>query len=647
MAQSRQTISSSSSTSPSIDGFPQLELGPELEAALAKAESLAGLLHLDTSRHGSCDSSSVPPAPLTHSTVDIEDIHSVMLSPFSMFRKKRFLSVSDLVGTVWCEVQYDYRLRSLPFLPVDKRPQVITSTSGKAIPMDKVKVQGKERILRRGEKIHKRLEREIHPEEIAVTTTTREDVWGLRFLNMLSGIQALITLGKCRELPVVGFVDDVLVMGVIDELTRQPIEDDKVHKMTTRQTSLNAYFSLSKPDREYKEKTHKVFISDSKTRASGSLPRQSDTLAGRLQVMLYKELFDGLITSKAPLAIDNSSPLPSRSGFMWSRVWEYLDLEPKSLFSDVFLSESRAIILGNGLTCGASDAKNLSDMVEVWERYVPLLGLGKGAVLSQAGMIGDKEKTGQLGCSEDRLELVYRRAIAKEGGQRKKRRKEEASHIDESPTTIERDRDISRIEADIVEDTTPQLAPQQSIKLSAPDKLNVGPSEVMNLPLTRRRRPSRRASDHSSGGRNSEAEREEDEIALAIEMSLGAFNPISGDTKTVGVGSSQATSTPSSSIVNPSQSETSNITSNKDSSAAGSVIGRSTFTHDPRLLEQHLQSVLDFWMGRREPVGVSLEETRRCGWCEFEEGCEWRLAKAEEAGARAKRRAAIRSAEGV
>ncbi len=44
---------------------------------------------------------------------DIEDLGmepavETQLSPFSEFRRKGFLSVSDLVGTVWCEVQVGY-----------------------------------------------------------------------------------------------------------------------------------------------------------------------------------------------------------------------------------------------------------------------------------------------------------------------------------------------------------------------------------------------------------------------------------------------------------------------------------------------------------------------------------------------------------
>lgn len=40
--------------------------------------------------------------------MDIEDLvldPIPALSPFEQFRKKGWLSVSDLVGTVWCEVQ--------------------------------------------------------------------------------------------------------------------------------------------------------------------------------------------------------------------------------------------------------------------------------------------------------------------------------------------------------------------------------------------------------------------------------------------------------------------------------------------------------------------------------------------------------------
>jgi hypothetical protein len=63
--------------------------------------------------------------------------------------------------------------------------------------------------------VHKALEKEIHPVEVKLSTTTREDAWGVRFLNMLASLEALIGLGTCRELPVVGFVRGIMVVGVI------------------------------------------------------------------------------------------------------------------------------------------------------------------------------------------------------------------------------------------------------------------------------------------------------------------------------------------------------------------------------------------------------------------------------------------------
>lgn len=44
----------------------------------------------------------------------------------------------------------DSRLRTLPFLPLAERPDVITATSGKQIVVDKRKRESGERIMNRG-----------------------------------------------------------------------------------------------------------------------------------------------------------------------------------------------------------------------------------------------------------------------------------------------------------------------------------------------------------------------------------------------------------------------------------------------------------------------------------------------------------------
>lgn len=47
-------------------------------------------------------------------------------------------------------------------------------------------------------------------------------------------------------------------------------------------------------------------------------------------------------------------------------------------------------------------------------------------------------------------------------------------------------------------------------------------------------------------------------------------------------------------------------------SIAGSVIGQVQFDHDQALLDSHVANVLDWWHGKREPLGVTIEEVKRC-----------------------------------
>ena len=82
-----------------------IELDADLEAVLAEAEFQrpAPIENAETS-----DTAASEHAGLAQDVMDIEDVASQpmeVLSPFQMFRGKGRLSVSDLVGTVWCEVQ--------------------------------------------------------------------------------------------------------------------------------------------------------------------------------------------------------------------------------------------------------------------------------------------------------------------------------------------------------------------------------------------------------------------------------------------------------------------------------------------------------------------------------------------------------------
>ncbi|KAL1408861.1 hypothetical protein Q8F55_005675 [Vanrija albida] len=612
-------------------------------------------------------------ASLSGGIQDIED--AIGLSPMEEFRKRGFLSVSDLVGTVWCEVQYDYRLRTLPFLPPAARPAKITTSKGTEIKVDQVKVEGKERILKRGEKIHKRLEREIHPAEVTIACESREDAWGLRLLNMVVSLETLISLGKCREMPVVGIVRGVPIMGIIDEMTRVAVDDSSPKRRTTRdasrQVSLDAFFNIAAP--RARARTHRVQVSDSKTRASGTLPRESDTLAGRLQVMLYKELVDSLLRPKPPIPDGQvgsglGSPLPTDNPSGFEVVLAHLGIDIDTPFTDVFLQQIRPVIFSNGLRFDIGTAVNLAGMIAVWTRYVELLGLGSDP------QQGD-------GVTDDTMELVYRRAgpvKSKDGSKRKKRRTrgQEARDVGagsgEAKASVltslaeEEDADLQlAIALSLQVSGAPTNTPSSSTAVVQPEVPTLSSdfnaaectaertlldthSTTQSLPATpvddrappenalpkvtipqtppRQVRRSRSPDYDQSASGGSDAEREADELAWAIELSLGATqSPEAHTSAEVPVRASQRDSRAGSHLKPSTEPEASS------GSTSGSIIGRTRFGHNRRLLATHLDSVLEYWKGTRAPRGVAPNEASRCGWCEFEDGCEWRTAKANEA----------------
>ena len=67
------------------------------------------------------------------------------------------------------------------------------------------------------------------------------------------------------------------------------------------------------------------------------------------------------------------------------------------------------------------------------------------------------------------------------------------------------------------------------------------------------------------------------------------------------------------------------------SPADGEVIGAKTLLYDSAMLQTYLADEIRWWRGEREAVGVSVEEAYKCRSCEFADGCDWRIAKIEEA----------------
>lgn len=301
--------------------------------------------------------------------------------------------------------------------------------------------------------------------------------------------------------------------------------------------------------------------------------------------MLYKELLDALLLPPRESDVSPEAILPTETPFQWGKIFSHLGLDAKSEFSDSFLVQCKPIIDGNSLRFDVVNGRTLEDMVESWYRYVDALGLGTPTA-------GKEKNTAR---TEDRLELVYRRAGAKprrkKDAERKGQRKGRRSSLTEED-------DLQRAIAASLQDARGSLK---------------GDTQTEQV---------------TSSIADGPGDQEEDELAWAVEMSLGATAETidKEEQGEVVVRASQRSTVDfqSSGSVSPPPLETQDHVTLTSGSGSGSIIGRTGFTHSPRRLAAHLASVLDWWMGKREAIGVSIEETRRCGWCEFEEGCEWR-----------------------
>ena len=62
----------------------------------------------------------------------------------------------------------------------------------------------------------------------------------------------------------------------------------------------------------------------------------------------------------------------------------------------------------------------------------------------------------------------------------------------------------------------------------------------------------------------------------------------------------------------------------------GKPFAEETVGYDGIWLEEQLRRYLGYWRGRREPVGVDVEEAWKCSNCIYSDGCSWRIKKSEE-----------------
>ncbi|KAG8708400.1 hypothetical protein FRC09_001275 [Ceratobasidium sp. 395] len=593
-----------------------IQLSPRNEPpSIASARSIVP--HIEISLESPLPSTLADsPAPTLGRDSSLSPAHTTQMSLYSQFRLSRnSLSVSDLVGPAWCELQFDYGLRGGRHLPASQRPAVLQSRTGKVIPVQKDVAAKNDVIKKGGTAVHKKLEREIRPTEIMVTTETREDKWGLKLLDMLSNIRILIDEGRCREMPVMGFIHGHFVSGVIralkDEITRI-----RVTPPSPTSPIVPGHFPSANPSSTSTTPSHTIHILDNKTRGVPSIPKPRDSYQSRLQLMLYKRLLDGLLGS--PLSPNHSSPSPSpplSTHFSFSAIWDHHSVDPSESFSARFLEESALLVLSNQLGPSATKAKCLKDLEHAWEEIAE--------ELVESRQTEDKD-----GVVSRRLKLVYR--LRERAGKLKKRPTAPSSSSSDagpssrgkSPSRDKARRGSKKLRGDS-EDVELQRAIQASLHPSPPkveNEIQEAKAEVMR----EEEKDAQVIEDASEVFMRTPGSwiSTNDELQRAIRDSLATYKSETG----------REASPPSCSLAG-SQSPGRRPKQDSDEN----IIGTVEFDHDDATLDQHLNGVLDFWHDRRAPKGVALEDTGRCTYCEFAEGCEWLEAKAAELVTRTKR----------
>lgn len=197
--------------------------------------------------------------------------------------------------------------------------------------------------MRTGSKIHQRLEDEVHT-TVPIQVQTKEDRFGLRMWNTISGLRCLRETGLTRELEVWGVIEGQVVNGVIDEVSHEcpdpdleeKLERAKAHKsggtvpLPKDQSSIaQAFAKASGADNCGDaciggiEQDRQIYIADVKTRGVRSKPTGASLRPTWMQLMLYRKLLESLSLN----TVDAET------------IFARYDLKPLEPFTEVFLYE--------------------------------------------------------------------------------------------------------------------------------------------------------------------------------------------------------------------------------------------------------------------------------------------------------------------
>ncbi|VDC02080.1 unnamed protein product [Peniophora sp. CBMAI 1063] len=572
-----------------------------------------------------------------------ERVDETGASPFARYRERRgTLSVSDLVGPSWCEVQFDYGLRQGRKKNLAERPSSFVTAAGKTITVERKVAKKNDRIQRRGSAIHKKLERELRPEDIEVTVDTETERWALKLIQMNACLDDLLTHGFCREMPVFGVLHERIVTGIIDEIASRPLSEDSARTPSTKnawpsngkhqQTSLTSYFASTShqpaPSRE-------LHLSDSKTRLAPSLPSDEDAQPARLQLMLYHRLLAQVLDPR----------------FDWAAFWTRVGVNASAPLSDTFLKQT---FLVQSVASESSDARDATESTkskkpdDVYVGFPRTLDDLVDALRPTADAV-----TGSTVNISSTLEIVYR---AQHARRRPKpwRRAQEAAEAGLRDFNENEDTDLQRAIAasladhagdmgasgmgasfDSVMPSLDAIMPPLGASLernahsAGPVQVNSHLGRTLDSALGEMAWAAQEAAVSRVGDAQvdalSQTREAEDVGARAVDYLRASAAEDEGEASAKPLLGRAAEDEAA-----ESEHSEDDVVAEDTGRHAGRIIGRRTFEMDEGELDAHLHRVLGWWMGEREPEGVPVELSRRCFSCEYRDGCEWREAKARE-----------------
>ena len=232
-------------------------------------------------------------------------------SPLDRFRSQKAISVTDLTSPSWCGLQWEYSLETY-----GRKKQTLA--------------------MKQGSVVHKKLEDQVH-KTVEVKVTSKEDAWGLRLWNVISGLRTLRDTGITRELELWGILDGQSVNGIVDELSYicpdidlegqgliskdQSSTDNHTTKIKLQDSSPGQARSPNS------RKSSKIYLTDVKTRTNSFVPRGASFRPTLFQLMLYHLLLSELATDRVNANI----------------IFEQYKLEADRRFTDDFIAQVASI----------------------------------------------------------------------------------------------------------------------------------------------------------------------------------------------------------------------------------------------------------------------------------------------------------------